>query len=256
MVVYGRVFAGELANTTLKEVNGVNTLTEQVITPGGACISYILIAGALTRVIRSPAGSLNAWVSDPTGTFTLSCPFSDATLTGFFQKAEPPVFVSVTGEIRYSRGKGSTVQVRPISAGIVDRTVRDSWVIRTAELTLERLETLREAVMNGTSDPILLKALAHYRTDEPLVRSLADMVGDALSKVNGVSGDSLTPADPREIILDLIKSCSGPRGIPVTELVGQAAARGIREDQVLTTVKQLVEDDDCYQPVAGTIKLL
>ena len=134
--------------------------------------------------------------------------------------------------------------------------VRDSWIICTAEQTLKRLEIIEEAIRTGTGDPIVRQAINHYRLDGHQIRKLVGMVEQALSKAGCIPGGAIKLPDPREVLLALITTHSGPKGIHISELVPLAAGRGIREDQVISTVRQLVEDDECYQPAAGAIKLL
>jgi RPA family protein len=250
-----RVFAGELARTTLHRSTG-NGLTEVLITPGGAYCSCIFLAGALTRVDQLPGEFMEAWVSDPTGTFLLAPSRQDEEIRASLAAMEPPVFITATGELQVRRNHKKTVQVRPIDIRVVDKTVRDSWVIRTAEITIARLELLENALSEGTEDQDLTLAIRHYHTDREQVREFCRMVEEALTKVGRVDGGAIKTPDPREIILELIKTNSGPRGITITDLVPLAARMGVRDGQVIAIVKQLVEEDECYQPAAGLVKLL
>ncbi len=227
-----------------------------MITPSGACGSYLLLAGALTRVEKKPGGFLQAWVADPTGTFNLSAGKQEEEVFTVLETAEPPVFVLVTGEAQVSRGINKGVIIRPMTIRTVDRVTRDSWIIVTAEQTLARLEVLEEAIRNGSDDQVIRQAINHYHISTVQIRSLLDMVEEALAKVTGVSGGTIVVPDPREVLLELIKTHSGPKGVNISELFPIAAGKGIREDQVIAAVRQLVEEDECYQPAAGAIKLL
>jgi hypothetical protein len=227
-----------------------------MITSSGACGISLVLAGALTRVEKFPGEFLHAWVADPTGIFNLSAGKQDEDVIAFLEKANPPVFVLVTGELQILRGRKKDVRIRPMTIRIVDRMTRDSWVIITAEQTLDRLETMEEAIRKGTDNQVILQAINHYHMDINQIRSLAVMVEDALLKVNGVSGGPLALPDPREVLLELIKIHSGPKGISISELLPIAAGEGIHEEVVLSTVRKLVEEDECYQPAAGAVKLL
>jgi len=251
-----RIFAGELSGTTLQKDAESKQSPQLMITPSGACGSYLLLAGALTRVEKKPGEFLQAWVADPTGTFNLSTGKQEEEVVAVLEKVEPPVFVLVTGEAQVSRGIKKGVVVRPLTIRTVDRATRDSWIIVTAEQTLARLEILELAIRNGTDDKVIRQAINHYHVSTVQIRSLVDMVEEALSKVSSISGGTIVVPDPREVLLELIKTHSGPRGVNISELLPIAAGKGIREDQVIAAARQLVEEDECYQPSAGAIKLL
>jgi len=227
-----------------------------MITPSGACGSSLLLAGALTRVEKGPGEFLRAWVADPTGTFNLSASMQDTEVCAALEHADLPVFVLVTGEAQVFRGSKKGVTVRPQTIRTVDRMTRDSWIIRTAEQTLTRLESMAEATRNGTGDLVTRQAINHYHLDTCRIRSCVVMVEEALSKAGHVPGGAIKAPDPREALLELIKFHSGPKGITISELLPLAAGKGIREDRVILTIRQLVEEDECYQPAAGAVKLL
>lgn len=256
MIALIRVFAGELSGTTLQQDTGSKQSPQLMITPSGACGSYLLLAGALTRVEKAPGEFLQAWVADPTGTFYLSTGKQEEEVREVLEKAEPPVFVLVTGEALVSRGRKKGVVIRPLAARTIDRVTRDSWTIVTAEQTLSRLEIMEEAIREGTDDLVIRQAINHYHLDTNQIRSLVVMVEEALSKVDRVPGGAITLPDPCEVLLELIKTYSGPKGVSISELLPLAAVKGVREDQVITAIRQLVEEDECYQPAAGTVKLL
>jgi RPA family protein len=256
MTTHVRVFAGELSGTTLQKSSGSKQSQAAMIIPSGACGSCLLLAGALTRVEKLPGEFLHAWVADPTGTFNLSAGKQEDEVIAVLETADPPVFVLATGEIQVPRGSKKEVSIRPLTIRTVDRATRDSWVIVTAEQTLARLETMKEAIRDGTNDPVIMQAIHHYHHDTSQLRSLVGMVENALLKVDRVPGGAITLPDPRDLLLELIKIHSGPKGISIPELIALASREGIREDKVVSTVRQLVEEDECYQPAAGAVKLL
>lgn len=227
-----------------------------MITPTGACGPYLFLAGALTRVEKVQGEVLLAWVADPTGTFKLSAGKQEEEVVEVLEQAEPPVFVLVTGEAQVSRSPKKGVIIRPLTIRTVDRVTRDSWIIVTAGQTLARLEILEKAIRNGTEDQVIRQAINHYHVDTSQIRSLVVMVEGALSKVERVPGGAIKAPDPREVLLDLIQTHSGPKGVSISELLPLAARKGIREEQVIITIRQLVEEDECYQPAAGAVKLL
>ena len=207
---------------------------------------------------------MEVWVADPTGMFHLVPGRQDTVVREALKGMEPPVFIAVTAEVMPPRQKaGAPVQVRPIEVRVADRTLRDTWIIRTAEITLERLMRMRSALECRPGDepaptiPIpIQEAVRHYRLDLTRIRELEVMVRNALAKAGPVKGGEIRAPDPREAILGMIRTGSGPKGILMEDLIRSAAAMGIREDQVIATVRQLVMEDECYQPAAGMVKLL
>jgi uncharacterized protein len=256
MTAYIRVFAGELSCTSLQQPAGYKHAPVIIITPSGATGSTLFLAGALTRVEKQPGGFLQVWIADPTGIFNLSVGKQEEEICAFLEKADIPVFVSVTGELQITRGRNKEVAVRPLTIRTVDKVVRDSWIIRTAEETLKRLEFMEKTIGSGTPDQVIQHAVDHYSLGSHQIKTLVAMVEKALSKAGYIPGGTIELPDPREILLELITTHSGPRGIHISELVPLAAGKGIREDQVISTVRQLVEEDECYQPAAGAVKLL
>ncbi len=260
MNALARVFAGELAKTTL-QVTMKNRLSPVLITPGGEACTGIFLTGALTCMTMLPGDLMEVWVADPTGTFLLIPGRQDAAIRESLLSLEPPVFIAVTGEVQPLRPKNKTmVTVRPVDMTTVDRTIRDTWIIRTAEITLERLCRMK-SVLEGSNEgePVpwqLRKAIDHYHSDTGQITELETMVREALAKAGKVQGGEIKAPDPREVILGLIRKGSGPKGIALADLVPLAMQKGIRDDQVLAIVRRLVLEDECYQPGAGIVKLL
>jgi RPA family protein len=256
MTALVRIYAGELSQSTLQKDAASKQSPPIIISPSGACGSCLLLAGALTRVEKLPGDFIQAWVSDPTGTFNLAISTPDEEIYSFLEHADIPVFILCTGELQVSKGRKKEVTIRPLAIRTADRMTRDTWIIRTAEETLKRLEIMECAIRERNGDEVTRKAINHYHMDTPKIRSLVIMVEEALSKVSNVPGGEIKLPEPREILLELIKENSGPKGINISELLFLAAGKGIREDQVILTVRQLVEEDECYQPAAGAVKLL
>jgi len=251
-----RVFAGELSGTTLQTGESQKQSPQIFISPSGACGSYLLVAGALTRTEKLPGEYIRAWVSDPTGTFNLTISRQDKDLCEFLEQADPPVFVLATGELHSPRRNKKEVEIRPLCIRTIDRLTRDSWIIRTADQTMSRLETMELATREGTGSANIRKAINHYHMDALQIRSLVVMVEQALTKVDPVPGGKIRLPDPREILLELIKVHSGPKGVTISELLPLASGKGIREEQVIQIIRHLIEEDECYQPAAGAVKLL
>ncbi|NYT05964.1 MAG: hypothetical protein GKC04_06300, partial [Methanomicrobiales archaeon] len=147
----------------------------------------------------------------------------------------PPAFVAVTGSLRFDpRLPGTHLVVIPEACRVADRGERDRWLLRTADLTLSRVESLPAS---------------------PRAEEVALMVEQAIAVV--ADAPLGAPEGPvREAVFDLIAAGSGPRGVAVDAIVARARDAGYAEGPVRDAIRSLLEDDDCYTPTPGYIKPL
>ncbi len=254
-----RVFAGEFSRSTLVVSPKEPGSAGWVVTPGGAWCRQMMITGALTELMES-GDLLRCRIADPTGAFDVVCSGKN---TGFVQavrKIPVPSFVLITGYAQaYQKNGGPVLSVRPDYVQIIDRTCRDQLMLTTAEYTLRRLEHLREVAAGGVcKDDRILQAMSHYRTTITTIRELTTMVEHAVAGVRS-PGSPAAPNDQPETrtrVMDLIQSATGPRGIAVEEIIDRLVPAGIRKEDVLTVLSSLIQDDECYQPQKGYVRLL
>jgi hypothetical protein len=196
-------------------------------------------------------------IADPTGVFDLVIGGRNTALAEIFRKIPVPSFVTVTGRAQMYLKKGEMVlSIRPDNVNVVDRQVRDQWVLATAKSTLERLHQLNLALQGGCSDERILAAVRHYAITKTRLRDLALMIEGAIQTVRPPGTESPPKPDARALVLDLISSESGPQGSAIEEIIAMAATRGITQEAVLAAIESLITDDECYQPRKGFIKRL
>ena len=251
-----RVFAGELVRSTLTVPDGDDRSSAWVVTPSGAYCRQVFLAGALVEV-QEQGGMLSARLADPTGGFTLVCG-SSSTIAESIRKISLPAFVSVTGRTQaYRTEEGTVPAIRPDLVLVIDRSVRDQWVVTTAAATLERLEAMHR-VMEGTcTDTGICRAFSHYSLATSDLRTLAEMVASALASVR--PRESVAEAavvDPRGTIMEFIRSSGGPRGVAVEEILEKARLHAISREGALAAIESLIMEDECYQPQKGFVKPL
>jgi hypothetical protein len=153
--------------------------------------------------------------------------------------------------------KGEMVlSIRPDNVLVVDRQVRDQWVLATAKSTLERLHQVNLALQGGCSDERILAAVRHYSMTKTRIRDLALIVEAAVRTVRPTGTESPQKPDARALVLDLITSESGPQGSSIEDIIAMAATRGVMQEDVLAAIESLIVDDECYQPRKGFIRLL
>ena len=173
-----RVFAGELRETRVHFKEGDDEKSPSyVLLPSGERSNRIFLVGTLTE--KRKQGDQNmfyrARVVDPTGTFFVMAGSYQPEAMQQMARIEPPSFVAVVGKPTiYETPDGAfLVSVRCESITVVDKDVRDHWIVDTANATLDRLD------QDGQT-PDSAKARAEYKTDPAIYRR---MVYDALAQL-------------------------------------------------------------------------
>jgi RPA family protein len=255
MEAAARIFAGEFNLTTLSVDADEPGGFPAMITPGGLRCTRLYLAGALTTVEGKPGEPMQARVADPTGTFTLTLDQREEEMAGILARLVPPVFVSAVGDARLlRRGSGLVPVIRLNEIREIGRDVRDTWVIRTGEITLLRLREFAGSLAGEPASPDIRRAADHYPADRTLVLRLAAMSRTALLQVSPVPGGKIIPPDPREMVLMIIGGY--PKGVPVSDLIAITGAQGLDAVVVNRVLEDLIREDECYQPSKGVIRLL
>jgi RPA family protein len=120
-----------------------------VVTPTGARVNRLFLVGVLTEVEEAGEDILRARIVDPTGAFVVYAGQYQPEAQAFFDRAEPPAFVAVTGKARTFQPEDSDVtyiSVRPENVNEVDAETRDRWSVGTARQTLSRVATMAGAL--------------------------------------------------------------------------------------------------------------
>ncbi len=252
-----RLFAGEFSQSTLMVPGEDEKSAAWVVTPSGGYCRQVFLAGALVEV-HEMGDMISLRVADPTGGFDLVCGGRHTSLAESVKKIPLPSFVSVSGRAQLYRKEGKSIlTIRPDQVQIIDRRVRDQWIISTAVATLARLEMMNRALKGTCTDSRIRQACSHYSPTPEALGNLADMVAGALTSVRPrEETDSIIQADPREIIMEYIRTTSGPRGVSVEQVIDMAQLKTISKDAVLAAIESLIIDDECYQPQKGFIKPL
>jgi uncharacterized protein len=173
-----RVFAGELREIREQFRDGTDEKSPAfVLLPTGERCNRVFLVGTVTEKKRQGEQNMfyRARVVDPTGTFFVMAGSYQPEAMQQMARIEPPAFVAVVGKPSlYETPDGAfLVSVRAESVTVVDRDIRDCWVLDTAKATLDRLDRL------GTT-PDSIKATETYHIDIPAYRK---MVYNALSQL-------------------------------------------------------------------------
>jgi hypothetical protein len=251
-----RVFAGEYGGSTLSVQDEDSRNPAWVVTPGGAWCRFMFLSGALTEV-EEIGDMVHTRIADPTGVFNLMIGGRNTSLAEIFCKLPVPSFVTVTGRAQMYLKNGEVIlSVRPDNVQVVNRLVRDQWVLATAKSTVGRLHQMNLALQGTCTDERILTAVRHYSMTKTRLQDLAVMVESAVQTVRSHACDASAPPDVRTLVMEFMQSESGPRGIAVDEIIKQAAMCGISQEAVLAAIESLIIDDECYQPQKGFVKPL
>ncbi|MFB6299122.1 MAG: RPA family protein [Halobacteriales archaeon] len=144
-----RVFAAEFndASYTFKESDDERAPV-YLLLPTGDRANRVFVVGTLTETedIGDESEYWRGRIVDPTGTFFVYAGQYQPEAAGILRELDPPAYVAVVGKPRtYETDDGAVnVSIRPESITPVDATVRDRWVIETAERTLDRIDRFDE----------------------------------------------------------------------------------------------------------------
>ena len=251
-----RVFAGEYNGSTLSIQDDDPGNPAWVVTPGGAWCRSMFLSGALTEVSES-GDMVHTRMADPTGAFDLVIGGRNTPLAETFCKIPVPSFVTVSGRAQmYVKNGIVHVSVRPDHVRIVDRQVRDQWVLVTAKSTLGRLNLINLAMQGSSTDTRILTAIRHYSITRARLQELARMVEGAVQTVHSPAGEIPSLPDIRTMVMELMAAGNRPEGVAVEEIIRQATESGVSREAVLSAIESLITDDECYQPQKGFVKPL
>jgi RPA family protein len=228
------------ARVFAREFNGSQSTVDDtpagraVVTPSGAHCHRLFIVGALTERKGSGSDVMHARLADPTGTFSLTVDRRNPDAAATLEYIDPPAFVAVTGQaVAVGTGPRMRTSVAVETITVVDRTVRDLWVVRTAEATLDRLEALGDS------------------------GDLAAMVASALESVRSdLDVGTVEPVNAVEIIRSAVEEGNGPRGLSRRDAIARGVAAGLAASAAEQAIDDLLLAGECYSPSAGMIRLI
>lgn len=252
----GRIFAGEYSGARYARADLAGE-SPALITPGGMVCRLLFVAGTLTEKAIPGGETVYARVADPTGVFEIRKIRPDAGLKAALSSIEIPSFVTVLGYARITTNDEEPVPYLDlVDLREVDRTTRDTWIIRTSELTTDRLSLITEAIESGKGNPEVLCAVAQFHASTASVGMLAKMVSRGLEQVAVRSLPGGEGAEIRERVLSIIRDSAGKSGLPLDQLIMLGGNAGIPEKMVRDAVRLLLEEDECYQPARDVYKPL
>ncbi len=244
-----RIFAGEYSRARLP------LRQERVLTPTGACCRQLYLAGALTEAEQRGPDLWYGRVADPTGVFYIRAERPDREQQAVLSHLAAPSFVTIVGEaVFFSGDERPGVSLRHIQES--DRAIRDRWVVRTAEITGDRLAVLAETLRSGTGPRPVVTAVGQYAITADGIRDLAAMVCQALDTILSSPGAARPQEEITAAVLAIIRESAGQKGISYDDIAVIAGRSGIGGRELREAVRVLLEEDECYQPAREVFKPL
>ncbi len=145
-----RVFANELNSSTLEIKATEEKMPSYVVSPLGAKMNRVLIAGTLTEKINGGTEEEPMWrarVQDVNGQFFLNVGRFQPDALAAMADIEAPCFIAAVGRVRtFAQDDRVFVSVRPERIIKIDESTLNEWLLDTAESAWIRLKWMREVV--------------------------------------------------------------------------------------------------------------
>ncbi|MDO5861674.1 MAG: glycerol dehydrogenase [Thermoplasmata archaeon] len=146
-----RVFSNELNSSSLEIKATEEKMPSYLVSPLGAKINRVLVAGTMTEKSNSGSEEEPMWrarVQDVNGQFFLNVGRFQPDALAAMADIEPPCFVAAVGRVRaYTADDGRTfVSVRPERIVKIDEATLNEWLLDTAASTWTRMKWMREVV--------------------------------------------------------------------------------------------------------------
>ncbi len=285
-----RVFAGEYNGSSHQYTEGGDRAPTYVVTPLGARVNRLFIAGVLTDLENAGTEESPLWrarISDPTGVFFVSAGQYQPEAAQSISRLEPPAFVACTGKSRlYSPEEGvNYASVRLEMIKEVDADVRDFWNLETCRSLKTRLEATRAAMeMESPNVPELLALGFKESVAEGIVLALEHYPRPDVERYEGMLLDSLRELAPdyegappeaevqetldeaeedetdeeaalEEKVLGIIDALTeSTDGAPWEAIVEAAHKEGLDKGLLEEVTNRLLDKGVIYEPVLGRMK--
>lgn len=179
-----RAFADEFADATHTFKEGDSDMAPKfALLPTGLRANRVFAVGTLTETedVGSDGEYWKGRIIDPTGTFFVYAGQYQPDAAAFLREVETPKYVSVVGKANTfgedDDDEPTNVALRPEHITVVDSDTRDTWLIETANQTLDRIEEFETTDLDSDmAPPDLLKANNVYNPDVANYRAAVEEV--------------------------------------------------------------------------------
>ncbi len=149
-----RVFATELNSSTLEIKATEEKMPSYIVSPLGAKINRVLIAGVMTEKENVGSEEEPMWrgrIQDVSGSFFINVGKFQPEASAAIADMEAPCFVAAVGRVRsYTTDDGRVfITVRPEHIIKIDEKIRNEWILETAKSTWKRLKDTKKVLSMG-----------------------------------------------------------------------------------------------------------
>jgi len=288
-----RIFSGELNSSNLEIKGEEEKSPSYLISPLGAKINRVLVAGVLMEkenIGNEEEPMWKARVQDPTGSFFINAGRYQPEAAAALADMEVPSFVAVIGKTKtFSPDDGRVfVSIRPERIIQVDESIRDRWVLEACQSTWKRMKAIRSALAmdnpdekaleNSGMSPALasgiLEAITYYGVGDSsrYLRMIQDGLRIILPDRQidlGLPGDDAdlpdeididptkisSDMDREDLILNFLELLDKDgKGAPLNDVLVEAEKEGISNAQLEEITNSLMDKGLVYEPVLGKLK--
>ncbi|WP_458188675.1 hypothetical protein [Haladaptatus sp. NG-WS-4] len=273
-----RIFAAEYDGADLEHSDSdEERAPNYVVTPTGARINRLFVVGVLTEIEQVGDDVLRARIVDPTGGFVVYAGQYQPDALAFLERADPPMFVAVTGKARAFQPEDSDLvytSIRPESINAVDAETRDRWTVQTAKQTLSRVRTFAQALDTGERGDRLQQvleandvdtglaagiplALDHYHTNTPYLAAVRDVALDAARVVAGERDEvgplDVEPDEAGEATIDYERTLE-TAGVDPSAVEGESPSTSVSNETASDTEPETTSETEqpASEPAAET----
>ena len=157
-----RLFSSEFNGCRLEIKAAEEKVPSYVVTPLGAKVNRVLIAGVLTEIEDRGTEEEHMWtcrVQDPAGYFYVNAGRFQPEASAAMASLSAPCYVAAVGKVRmYRRDDGSiAMSVRPERIMQIDERTYMEWVLDAAKSTWNRLKNMKRAcgIPNATAETLM-----------------------------------------------------------------------------------------------------
>ena len=149
-----RVFATELNSSTLEIKATEEKAPSYIVSPLGAKINRVLIAGVMTEKENIGSEDEPMWkarIQDVSGSFYINVGRYQPEASAAIADLEVPCFVAAVGRVRTYTTDDQRVfiSVRPEHIIKIEESVRNDWILETAKSTWKRLTDTKKVLGMG-----------------------------------------------------------------------------------------------------------
>lgn len=177
-----RLFPTELSASTIERRGNDEKSPSYVLTPLGAMVNRVMIAGVLTDIENKGSEDEPLWngrINDPTGNYYISVGRYQPEAAATMATLDAPSLVAVIGKVKtYTNNEGRVfISIRPERIVNITEEERYAWMLDAAKSLWERLLKVKKAVSDPNANVDALKQMGFDEHDAESIIMALDSYG-------------------------------------------------------------------------------